>query len=539
MGKTKTDILVIGGGHNGLACAALLAKAQKRVVVLERRNILGGAAATEEIFPGCHVPTGEFDAGRLLPQLVKSLNLTSFGLHFLESPIVNYVPLPSGGNLTIWRDAARTAAEIAFFSTADARRFPEFARLVSRLAAVLSDMMALAPPSIPDLQLNELSAWVNPALKARRLGSADLMTFLRVLPMPVTDWLDEWFESPIVKAAIGGPAVIGSLQGPRASGTAFMLLYQAVFAGKDALGAGRRVQGGPGALSEALARAATAHGADICTSYPAARILVDAGRAIGVELDDGSKIYADTIVSSLDPKLTYLGLVGASNLDVRFVRDIRNLRMQASLARVTLALSDLPKFGAANGNERRERLSGRIAFLSDLDELERAYNSAKYSRLPSRPYLEASIPTLLDPALAPGRHLMCINVQYTPYLRREDGSPDVEADTELHQQLSDLVVRILAEYCPYLPELITGVHVLTPQDLEREYGLTGGDIYHGQMGLDQLLFMRPVAGFGRYAGPIENLYLCGAGTHPGGGLTGAPGYNAAHEILRRSRSATS
>lgn len=533
MGGMKKDILVIGGGHNGLALAAILSKAQKRVMVLERRPVLGGAAATEEIFPGVQAPTGGLDVGALLPQLVRELNLPSFGLRFLEGPALNFLPLDGGQSLTIWRDPQRTAAEITLFSAVDGRRYPEYAHRVSRLAGVLSEMMALTPPSLPDLQLSDLRAWLKPALAARRLGAADLMAFLRALPMPLSDWLDEWFESPVVKAALGSPAVIGGMQGPRASGTAFMLLYRAIFAEKSGVLSGRYVQGGPGALSKSLARSAEAHGAEICTGLAVEKVLVDGDRAVGVRLLDGQEITAEVVVSSLDPRRTFLELVGAPNLPVGFVRDLRSLRMQASVARVTLWLSDLPKFSGAEGGDRRERLSGRLTFSGDLDDLERAYDHAKYGRFPPRPHLEAVIPTVLDPELAPKGHLMCVNVQYTPYLRRTDGSPDREADAELRRSLPEIVIQILSEYSPELPGLVIAAHSLTPQDLERVYGLTGGDIYHGQMGLDQLLFMRPVAGFGSYATPVQNLYLCGAGTHPGGGLTGAPGFNAAREILRR------
>lgn len=533
MGGLKKDILVIGGGHNGLALAALLAKAQKQVMVLERRPVLGGAATTEEIFPSVRVPTGGLDVGALLPQLVRELNLPGFGLRFLEGPALNFLPLGGGRSLTIWRDPRRTAAEIATFSAVDGRRFPEYAHRISRLAGVLGEMMALTPPSLPGLQLSDLRAWLKPALAARRLGAADLMAFLRTLPMPLCDWLDEWFENLAVKAALGAPAVIGSMQGPRASGTAFMLLYRAIFAEKSGVLSGRYVQGGPGALSQALAQAAEAHGAEICTGLAVEKILVDGDRAVGVRLFDGREIAAEVIVSSLDPRRTFLELVGAQYLPVGFVRDLRSLRMQASVARVNLALDNLPKFSGADGGDRRERFSGRLSFSGDLDDLERAYDHAKYGRFPPRPHLEAVIPTVLDPGLAPKGHLMCVNVQYTPYLRAADGAPDLEANVDLRQRLPEIVIHILSEYSPDLPGLVTAAHAMTPQDLEREYGLTGGDIYHGQMGLDQLLFMRPVAGYGRYAAPIKNLYLCGAGTHPGGGLTGAPGYNAAREILRR------
>lgn len=518
------DVIVIGGGHNGLATAALLAKAQQRVLVLERRNVLGGAAATEPVFPGCQVNTGGLDAGLFLPQLVSELNLETHGLRFLESPALTCALFPGGRALTIWRDVARTAIEIARFSQPDAQKYPEFARLVARLAGVLAEIMVLPPPSLPDLRPGELLPWLRPALQARRLGQQDMMALLRVLPMPVTDFLDEWFESPQVKAALGAPAMIGSLQGPRAPGTAFMFLYNAVNAGVGAVRSSRFVAGGAGALSAALAHTAIARGAEVCAGQAVDHILIDDGRATGVQLAGGKTLRSRVVVSSADPKHTFFDLVGAPELEVRFVRDVRAIRMQASAARVNLALKDLPRFTAA---ATREPLSGHIQVCPDLDDLEHAYDDAKYGAFSRQPFLDIVIPTLLDPGLSSaGGHLMNITVQYTPY-RLKDGPWETS-----RQALANTVLDSLTAYAPDLPKLVTGVQVVTPLDLEQEYGLTGGDIYHGQMGLDQLLFMRPVAGYGRYAAPIDGLYLCGAGTHPGGGLTGAPGYNAAYEILR-------
>lgn len=523
--RDNYDAIIIGGGHNGLTAAALLAKAQQQVLVIERRSILGGAAATEEISPGVYADAGAMDAGLLLPHVRRDLNLENHGLHFIEPSALIFSPQPDGRGLTLWRDAARTQAEIERFSPADARKFPDFVRFVGRVGKVLAEIMILPPPSIPELRASELLAWVRPALEARRLGGREMMELLRVLPMPAADFLDEWFESSELKGALVAAAVCGMSNGPRASGTAFMLLYQSLFAGGDAFRAVRFAKGGAGAVSSALARAAQQYGAEICTGVGVERILLAHGAAAGVLLENGRRIASRRILSNLDPQRTFFDLVGAPELEVSFVRDVRALRLRAAIARIHLVLSGLPRFPAAGVD--RDVLSGHIVIAPGLDAVERAYDDAKYGQFSRRPLLAMVIPTLLDPQRAPqGMHLMSVNMQYTPY-RLSEGEWDSRRD-----DLLQTVLDTLETAAPGLRALVKAAHVRTPLDLERDLGLTGGDIYHGQMGLDQLLFMRPVAGYGRYTTPISGLYLCGAGAHPGGGLTGAPGYNAARVILQ-------
>ena len=534
MVKTRTDYdaIVIGGGHNGLVAAAYLAKARLKVLVLEARGVLGGAAASEEVFPGFKVNTGACDSGLFLPEIVSDLRLQKRGLKFLSGPAIVHAPQPDGDGLTLWRDPKKAAAEIAGFSTADAARYPAYLRWLSRMTGALSSVMTKVPPSIPDLSPGELMPWLGTALKVRRLGRKDMVEMLRALPMPVSDFLDEWFENHAVKAALGASGVTGSLLGPRASGTVFMLLYQALNAGPAALRASSTVKGGMGALSQALADAIRSYGGEIRTGAAVTQIMLENGRARGVALQSGEQVSAAVVLSSANPRRTFFEMVGAQNLPLSFVREVKNIRYRGGLARINLALSGLPAFTSLSGlpgsSEVSAQLGGHILICPSLDYLEQASDDAKYGQFSRRPMLDIMIPTLSDDTLAPpGQHLIHINVQYAPYhLQGENWDVQREA-------LAERVLSLLEEYAPGTRQLILHQQVLTPLDLEREYGLVEGCIFHGQMAMDQLLIMRPVAGFGQYSTPVENLFLCGAGSHPGGGVTGAPGRNAARRALQR------
>ncbi len=525
LGSRDYDAIVIGAGHNGLTAAAILAKSGLNVLVIERRQILGGAASAEEAFAGCQVSVGALDAGLFLPQLIAELGLERYGLRWVESPALTTVFASSGKPLTLWRDVQRTAREIAQYSTEDARRYPEFVAQVYQLSAVLAEMMTLTPPALPVVHLSDLAGWLRPALQARRLGEKAFMAMLRILPMSVADYLDEWFETPALKSALGSTSVIGQMQGPRAPGTAFLLLYHAIHVAQGETRSSRFVQGGPQALIQALARSASEHGAELCTGLAVVKVLINDDRAIGVELENGECLYARAMLSSLDARRTLFDLVGAPNLEVRMVREVKNIRLSGSLARLNLLLSDLPQFNIQEAE--RERISGHIVICPDLDYLERAYDDAKYGQFSQKPFLDVVIPTITDPSLAPAeRHLMNINIQYTPrWLKSGDWN-------DQRQALLEVALDTLATYAPDLRRYILDYQLLTPLDLERELGLSEGDINQGQMGLDQLLFMRPIPGFPQYRMPLDGLYLCGAGAHPGGGLTGAPGYNAARQVLR-------
>jgi phytoene dehydrogenase-like protein len=514
---SKYDAIVIGGGHNGLTAAALLAKAGRKVLLLEKRATLGGGASTEELFPGFHFNTGAPDARLLSPKLIHQLELDKHGLSFIESPMAAFAPFADGNSLTLWRDTERTAMELAQRSANDARAYWEFARQTQRFSGVLSQMAHLRPPNLNENSLGLLFAWARLALRVRGLGGKDMMEFLRVLPMSSAQWLNEHFETDALKGLFGAYAVTGVMQGPRASGTSFMLLYQLM----GGLGA-KTVRGGAGRVSAALAAAAQAHGAELRTGVGVAEILTESDAVRGVRLESGELVEASAVLSSADPRTTFLKLLGPAKLEPRIYRRLRSLKLRGSTATVHFALSAPPDFGVES-----ERLAGGIIISPSLDYAERAYDDAKHGRVSAEPVLIARIPSLLDNSLAPaGKHAMSVTVRYAPYKLAES---NWDAQRE---KLGDLVVETLGKYAPNLKSLISSRKVVTPLDYERDYGLAEGSEMHGQMGLDQLLLNRPAPGFVGYRSPVAGLYLCGAGAHPGGGLTGLPGMNAAQEMLR-------
>lgn len=525
------DAIVIGGGHNGLVAAAYLGRAGYQVLVLEKRKVLGGAATTEEVFPGFYADTGSFDASLFLPQVVAELNLRKHGLRFIESPVLAFAPQPDGQAVTLWRDPAHNADELARFSQKDADQYPYFQYWLARLAEILRATLTLPPPDPVDYRIPELFSWLKVGRELKRLGQTELMDFLRFLPMPVADLLDEWFESPVLKGLFGSMGVLGSSLGPSAVGTGYLFLYQLLGAPHGQLRSSRLVRGGMVQLADALAREAISRGVEIHCAAEVDEIILEGDRVAGVVLKDGTQYWGHAVLSNASPRQTFFELVGANLLEVRFVRELKNIRYRGSTARVILGLSDFPHFRATA--KRRSDimegtlLSGHTVICPSLEYLERAHDDAKYGDLPRQPYLEIVVPTILDATPGPkGQHLMLINVQYVPYALRE-GTWEVE-----RARLGAQVVALLESYAPGFQDLVQHCLVLAPPDLEERFGLPGGCLYHGEMSLDQLLFMRPVPGYANYRTPVQNLYLCGAGTHPGGGVTGAPGFNAAREVIK-------
>lgn len=520
--SAEYDAIIIGAGHNGLVAAAYLARAGFKTLVLEGRTVVGGAAATEEIFPDYRVNTGSDDVSLFQEKIVSDLFLKMHGLELREGAVSVFAPQPDGTALTLWPDLERSAKEIARFNEADARRFPSFVKETEAMAHLLRQMFLRTPPNLKERNLGDAFSWGRMGWDLKRRGDRHMMEFLRRLPLPISETLDEWFESDALKGALGTTGVRGMHQGPRAAGTTLMFLYQ------NSNGLNRPVfaRGGTGRLSQALAAAARSDGAEIRTGAPVGCILLEGGRVQGVRLagEAGQEITARAVLSSADPRRTFFDLVGPTQLAPRFMRKVRNIIYRGSTAKVILALNGLPTF---NGQEEEAQLSGYIRICPSLEYLERAYDDAKYGRISTRPTLEMTIPTLSDPSLAPpGRHILSIRMQYAPYAIRQRNWE------EERERLGDLVLDTVAQYAPNVKEIVVRRRILTPLDYEDEYGLTEGSIYHGQMGLDQLLVMRPVPGWSRYRTPIDNLFLCGSGTHPGGGLTGAPGHNAAREVAQ-------
>lgn len=521
------DVVIIGAGHNGLVAAGYLARARRRVLVLERSDRIGGAAVTQELSPGFKFSTCAEGSGYLAPEVVRDLKLDSRGLSILPADPLVFSPQPDGSSLSIWRDRARSAAEIERFSKADATRYPAFVELMGRLAAVVGGLMRVVPPDLPEIGWSDLRGLLPLAAPARRMGRKHLNDLLRILPMPVADLLDEWFESDVLKGAIAASAVRDITWGPKEAGTAYTLLYRWALSGTGLFRSAGVVRGGMGALTGALADAARSFGAEIRSGAPVERIRVEGGRATGVELSGGERISARVVASSADLRSTFFQLLDPTQSPANVVRHVRHIKYRGSAARIHLALRGLPEFAALKGGDAAGMLRGRIQIAPTLTYLQRAYDCVKYGESSPRPYLDVAIPSLLDPSLAPdGHHVVSITAKYAPYHLRD-------ADwKERSEPFTEVVLDTLAEYAPKIRDQIVHRHTLTPLDLERIFGLPEGNPHHGEMTLDQFFHMRPIPGYARYRAPLPGLYLCGASAHPGGGVTGIPGRNAALEILK-------
>jgi phytoene dehydrogenase-like protein len=526
------DALIIGAGHNGLVTAAYLAKAGLKVLVLERRAVLGGTAATEEVFPGFKFDTVFHSLGGLRPEIVRDLDLVRYGLDVQPSDVSVFTPLPDGGHLTLWRNMSQSVEAIRRFSKKDAESWPAFCKLMSQLAGVLEAIYGVTIPSVTTTDLAEVIPLMGLGEPVRKLGKKGLPEFLRVLPMSIAELLNDWFEADVLKGTLGAGGITGLAQGPRSAGTSYLFLHHHVGWPTGVFRAARLAQGGVGALAQALAASAQARGAEIRTKAEVARINIKDDRAVGVTLASGEEVGARLVISNADPKRTIFGLADPLQFDSDYLRHIRNLKLRGVVAKVNLALGELPNFTALRGagNEASTQLRGLISISPNLDYLERAFDSSKYGEMSSAPYLEVVIPSLSDPSRAPaGRHVMSIWVQYAPYHLKGGWT------AQWREELGDRVMDTLARYAPNLKAAVLHRQVLTPQDLEDTYGLTEGNVYHGEVMLDQILFMRPVPGWAQYRTPLPGLYLCGSGTHPGGGINGASGFNAARQILKDSR----
>ncbi len=516
------DAIVIGAGHNGLVAATYLAKAGKRVLVLERRERVGGILDTVEVAPGVKAPGIVHTVGRLRRSVIEDLGLRRHGLALVEPSVRAFAPQPDGPALTLWADPMRTASELRERSSADAAAYPAFDKKVRALASFIAYIDAATPPDLKSPTLADALAGLKLGKAFKDLGAKAGREAGRVLPMAIADFVAEAFETEAVRGVLASRGVLYTAQGPWSAGSVTNFLTDS--AGNDGGAAGQSTisRGGPGALADVLAAAAKAHGVEIRTGAEVVAITTRDGRATGVALADGQEISADAVVSNADPKRTLTELLDPVLVGPHLRWRGGNIRTPGRASKVNLVLSDLPIFASAEP----ERLQGRIVIGPSIDYLEHAFDASKYGRISEEPFLEATIPTLADPSLAPeGQHVMSVVAQWTPRDLRE-GDWDAERD-----RLADLVVKTMERYAPGLGDLVTARQVITPADLESDYGLSGGHVLHAEPALDSWFAWRPLVGHARYRFGIPGLWLCGSGAHPGGGVTGAPGANCAREML--------
>jgi phytoene dehydrogenase-like protein len=520
----RYDAVVIGAGHNGLVAACYLAGAGRRVLVLERRPLVGGATVTEEVYPGFRFSVFSYVTSLLRPAIIEELELAQHGLHLLALD-GTFTPLPDGDYLARWHDSAKTRQELSRFSRRDASRYEAFGLHMHHMARAVRDLLAMRPPDPTSLKPSDLGGMARLARHFRALGPERVRDLYRLMTASSADYLDRWFESDPLKATMSASGIIGTMLSPRSPGSAYVLLHHYMGEIDGVSRSWGFARGGMGTVSNALASAARARGAEIRTEAPVAAILHRGGRASGVALQSGEEIEASVVASSLDPRQTFLKLVEPDALPADFLDDVRRYTFRGSSGKVNLALGELPDFTCLPGDG--PHLRGSISISPSMDYLERAYDDAKYGRFSRRPYMDILIPSTIDPTMAPpGKHVMSIFVQYAPYHLR--GS----TWEEQREAFGDTVIDTLAEYAPNLKGAILHRQVLSPWDMEQIVGLSEGNIFHGELTLEQLFFLRPVPGWAQYRTPLDRLYLCGSATHPGGGVMGAPGRLAAAEMLK-------
>ena len=520
----KFDAVVVGGGHNGLVHAAYLGKAGLKVALLERRPVVGGATITEEIYPGFHFLPGSYLISLLRPQVIRELELPKHGLEIipLESTVA---PLPDGNYFADWPDHDMTRQEIERFSRKDAEMYDEFNATMRRLIFGVKPILDMIPPDPTSLEPHDLAQMARVRGTLERLEKRDFHTLSRLMTMSAADFLDEWFETEPLKAIKSTSGIIGTFLGVRSPGTGYVLLHHYLGELNGVPRAWGFARGGTGGLSQSIARAAKAHGVEIFEDCPVEKIIVENGRAVGVATQKGDEFRADRVISAAHAKVTFSHLVDRSHLPEEYLADIDRWNTRGPSCKVNLALDSLPDFPAIP-EAKKALLRGSIEIAPSVDYLERAYDDAKYGGWAKRPFMDALIPSLLDPNLAPpGKHVMSLFVQYADY-NLEGGWNE-----EKKSQFLETVIDTLSEHSPDLRDKIIHKHIMTPVDLEKTFGLTGGHIFHGELTLPQLFFMRPSPQWANYRTPIENLWMCGSSCHPGGCITGAPGRNAAMEVL--------
>jgi phytoene dehydrogenase-like protein len=518
------DVIVIGGGHNGLVNAAYLAKAGKKVVVLERRHVLGGAAVTEEIIPGFLFSECSYVVSLLRPEIIRELDLPRHGLEILPLD-GTFSPMPSGDYLWRVNDHAKSIRDIRRHSRLDAEAYDEFSKMMTPMCRFVKPLLSMVPPDPTTLNPKDLKQLHFLIQRFRELSSDERYTLVQLMTMSSADFLDQWFETDVLKATMSASGIIGTFLGIRSPGTAYVLLHHYMGEIDGAFRSWGFSRGGTGAISNAIADAAREVGVEIRTKAPVGKILVKNGRACGVALQDGEELTANIVSSSVDPHLTFEKFLEPSELPADFLEGVRRYKFRGSSGKVNLALDALPNFKCLPGPGAH--LRGAVSISPSMEYMERAYDDAKYGHYSRRPYIDIVIPSVTDPSVAPpGKHVLSCFVQYAPY-KLAEGTWDDQKEA-----FGENVINTIAEYAPNIKDIIIGRQILTPLDLEREFGLTQGNIFQGELSLEQLFFLRPVAGWAYYRTPIHNLYMCGSATHPGGGIMGANGRIASQVILK-------
>src|ERR1700731_425742 len=518
------DVIVIGGGHNGLVNAAYLAKAGKKVLALERRHVLGGAAVTEEIIPGFLFSECSYVVSLLRPEIIRELDLPRHGLEILPLD-GTFTPMPGGDYLWRMNDHARTQGEIRRHSRVDAEAYDEFSKMMTPMCRFVKPLLSMIPPDPTTLKPRDLKQLHFLMQRFRSLSSDERYTLIQLMTMSAADFLDQWFETDALKATMSASGIIGTFLGIRSPGTAYVLLHHYMGEIDGAFRSWGFSRGGTGTISNAIGRAARQAGVEIRLEAPVSRILIKSGSAQGVVLETGEEIRAAVVSSSVGPNLTFLKFIESRQLPGDFLEAVRRYKYRGSSGKVNLALDALPNFTCLPGPGRH--LRGAVSISPSVDYMERAYDQAKYGEFSRRRYIDMVIPTLTDPSVAPpGKHILSCFVQYAPY-KLSHGTWD-----EQREAFGNTVIDTISEHAPNLKKIIIGKQVITPLDIERQTGLSEGNIFQGELSLEQLFFLRPVAGWARYRTPIRKLYMCGAATHPGGGIMGASGHLAALEILK-------
>ncbi|HTP47016.1 MAG TPA: NAD(P)/FAD-dependent oxidoreductase [Casimicrobiaceae bacterium] len=522
------DAVIVGGGHNGLVCACYLATGGLKVAVFERRDVVGGAAITEEFQPGFRNSSASYTVSLLHPKVIRDLRLAAHGLQIVERPLANFLPLSDQEYLKVGGGLAATQAEVGRRSQKDAQALPGYYAMLERVANVVRALLLETPPSLGGGTAELVRAW-RAGRGLKRLSLSERRDVLDLFTKSAGDILDQWFESDPIKAAFGFDAVVGNFASPYTPGSAYVLLHHVMGEVNGKRGQWGHALGGMGAITEAMAREARRQGVAIFTGAPVARVTARDGAVTGIALDDGTEIAAPRVVANVNPKLLYLQLIESSALEPEFRRRIEGYRCASATFRMNVALDTAPEFTCLPGDG--PHLRSGIILAPSLAYMERAYFDARTMGWSREPIVELLIPSLVDPSLAPpGKHVASLFCQHANPLL-----PDGRSWDAAREEVADLMLRTVSRFAPNFAATVIARKVLSPLDLERDFGLVGGDIFHGQLMLDQLFAARPVLGHGDYRGPLRGLYMCGAGTHPGGGVSGLPGHNAAREILRDAR----